>query len=91
MTENDKKKDKQDKETEICSYSSIAFLHKVQSTEEFIKDGDMNIVFCNQYAWTNSIWTDRWQFETIAPTQNIDGTIITSFNNNDRHTDRSTK
>ena len=27
-------------------------------------------------------------FETIAPTQNIDGTIIISFNNNDIHTDR---
>ena len=27
-------------------------------------------------------------FETIAPTQNIDGTIIISFNNNDRHADR---
>ena len=63
LTENDKKKDKQDKETEICSYSPITFLHKVQSTEELsrkgIKDGNMNTIFGNQYAWTNSIWTDR--------------------------------
>ena len=95
MTENDKKKDKQDKETEICFYSPF-----LQSTEELIKDRNMNIIFCNQYAWTNSIWTDRWQLETIAPTpniensetdfiaQNIDGTVIISFNNNDRHTNR---
>ena len=88
LTENDKKKDRQDKETEIRSYFPIAFLQKVQATEESVKDGDMNIVFCNQYAWTNSIWTDRWQFETIAPTQNIYGKIIISFNNNDRHIDR---
>ena len=99
LTENDKKKVKQEKETEIRSYFPIAFLHKVQSTEELIKDGNMNTIFCNQYVWTNSIWTDRWQLETIAPTpnientepdfitQNIDGTIIISFNNNDRHTD----
>ena len=63
LTENDKKKDKQDKETEIRSYFPIAFLHKVQSTEELsrkgIKDGNMNTIFGNQYAWTNSIWTDR--------------------------------
>ena len=66
LIENDKKKVKQDKETEICSYSPIAFLHKyqhkVQSTEELsrkdIKDGNMDTIFCNQYAWTNSIWTD---------------------------------
>ena len=45
LIENDKKRDKQDKETEICSYSPIAFLHKVQSIEESIKDEDMNIVF----------------------------------------------
>ena len=96
LTENDKK-------IEICSYSSIAFLHKVQSTEELsrkgIKDGSMDTIFCYHYAWTNSIWTNRWQLEAIAPTpnientepdfiaQNIDGTVIISFNNNDRHID----
>jgi len=45
------------------SYSPIAFLHKyqhkVQSIEELsrkgIKDGNMNTIFRNQYAWTNSI------------------------------------
>ena len=62
MTENDKKKDKQGKEIEICSYSLIAFLHKVQSTKVLsrkgIKDGNMDTIFCNQYAWTDSIWTD---------------------------------
>ena len=62
LTENDKKKDKQDKEIEICSYSLIAFLHKVQSTKVLsrkgIKDGNMDTIFCNQYAWTDSIWTD---------------------------------
>ena len=72
MTENDKKKAKQDKETEICSYSletcsysPIAFLrkyqHKVQSphAEELstkgIKDGNMDVIFCSQYAWTESM------------------------------------
>ena len=65
MTENDKKKAKQDKETEICSYSPIAFLHKYQHkvqsprAEELstkgIKDGNMDVVFCSQYAGTNSM------------------------------------
>ena len=60
LTENDKKKVKQDKETEICSYSPIAFLHKYQykvqscRAEELsrkgIKDGNMDVVFCSQYA-----------------------------------------
>ena len=67
LIENDKKKVKQDKETEICSYSPIAFLHKnqhkVQSTEELsrkgLKDRNMDTIFCNQYAWTNSIWIDN--------------------------------
>ena len=72
MTENDKKKAKQDKETKICSYSPktcsyspIAFLHKYQhkvqspraeelSTKD-IKDGNMDVIFCNQYAWTDSM------------------------------------
>ena len=78
LTENDKKKVKQDKEIEICSYSLIAFLHKVQSTKVLsrkgIKDGNMDTIFCNQYAWTNSIWIDRWQLEAIAPTPNIENT-----------------
>ena len=65
LTENDKKKFKQDKETEICSYSPITFLHKhrfiVQTPceEEFggkvIKDGTMIIIFFSQYEWTNSL------------------------------------
>ena len=65
MTENDKKKAKQDKETEICSYSPIAFLHKYQHkvqspcAEELsrkgIKDGNMDAIFCSQYAWTDSM------------------------------------
>ena len=62
LIENDKKKVKQDKETEIRSYFPIAFLHKVQSTEVLsrkgIKDGSMDTIFCNQYAWTNNIWAD---------------------------------
>ena len=85
LTENDEKEYKQDRKTEICFYFPCfysPFLHKVQSTEESMKDGNMNI-------WTNNIWIDRWQFETIAHTQNIDGTIIISFN--DRHTDRLIK
>ena len=58
LTENDKKKVKQDKETEICSYSPIAFLHKYQHkvqsprAEELsrkgIKDGNMDAIFCSQ-------------------------------------------
>ena len=59
VTENDKKKVRQDKETEICFYSPITSLHKVQSTEELsrkgIKDGNMDTIFCNQYAWTDSM------------------------------------
>ena len=65
LTKNDKKKVKQDKETEICSYSPIAFLHKYQHkvqsprAEELsrkgIKDRNMDAIFCSQYAWTNSI------------------------------------
>ena len=65
MTENDKKKAKQDKETEICSYSPIAFLHKYQHkvqsprAEELstkgIKDGNMDVVFCSQYARTEYV------------------------------------
>ena len=67
LTENDKKKFKQDKETKICSYSPIAFLHKhrhiVQTPceKEFggkdkdIKDGTMLIISFSQYAWTDSL------------------------------------
>ena len=65
LIENDKKKVKQDKETEICSYSPIAFLHKyqykVQSprakelSRKGIKDGNMDVIFCSQYAWTDSM------------------------------------
>ena len=65
LIENDKKKVKQDKETEICSYSPIAFLHKYQYKVQYpcaeelsrkcIKDGNMDVIFCNQYAWTDSM------------------------------------
>ena len=65
LTKNDKKKVKQDKETEICSYSPIAFLHKYQHkvqsprAEELsskgIKDRNMDAIFCSQYAWIDSI------------------------------------
>ena len=65
LTENDKRKDK---EIEICSYFPIAFLckyqHKVQSprakelNRKGIKDGNMDAIFCKQYAWIDSIWTD---------------------------------
>ena len=60
LTNDDKKKVKQDKETKICSYSPIAFLHKYQykvqspRAEELsrkgIKDGNMDVIFCSQYA-----------------------------------------
>ena len=65
LTKNEKKKVKQDKEIEICSYSPIAFLHKYQHkvrsprAEELsskgIKDRNMDAIFCSQYAWTDSI------------------------------------
>ena len=65
LTKNDKKKFKQDIETEICSYSPITFLHKhwhiVQTLceEEFggkeIKDGTMLIIFFSQYEWIESL------------------------------------
>ena len=55
-----KKKVKQDKETEICSYSPISFLHKYQNKVQYpcakelsrkgIKDGNMDVIFCSQYA-----------------------------------------
>ena len=52
-----------------------------------------------QIQWKDIALPDRWQLEAIAPTpnieniepdfiaQNTDGTVIISFNNNDRHTD----
>ena len=62
MTKNDKKKDK---ETEICSYSPIVFLHKYQHkvqspcakelSRKGIKDENMDAIFCSQYAWTDSM------------------------------------
>ena len=62
LTDDDKKKDK---ETEICSYSPIVFLHKYQHkvqspharelSRKGIKDGNMDAIFCSQYAWTNSM------------------------------------
>ena len=65
LTKNDKKKSKQNKETEICSYSFITFLqrhqHIVQTPceEEFcgkeIKDRIMLIISSSQYEWTNSL------------------------------------
>ena len=68
LTDDDKKKVKQDKEIEICSYSPIAFLHKYQHkvqsprakelSRKGIKDGNMDAIFCKKYAWIDSIWTD---------------------------------
>ena len=65
LTKNDKKKVKQDKETEICSYSPITFLHKYQHkvqsprAEELsgkgIKHGNMDAIFCSQDARTDSM------------------------------------
>ena len=72
LIDDDKKKVKQDKETEICSYSleicsysPIVFLHKYQHkvqsprakelSREGIKDGNMDAIFCSQYAWTDSM------------------------------------
>ena len=62
MTENDKKKDR---ETEICYYSPIFFLHKYQHKVQYprakelsrkgIKDGNMDAIFCSQYAWIDSM------------------------------------
>ena len=52
-----------------------------------------------QIQWKDITLPERWQLEAIAPTpkieniepdfiaQNTDGTVIISFNNNDRHTD----
>ena len=74
LIDDDKKKVKQDKETEICSYSfeicsysAIVFLHKYQHkvqsprakelSRKGIKDGNMDAIFCKQYAWIDSIWT----------------------------------
>ena len=65
LTENEKKKFKQNKEIEICSYSLIAFLYKhrhiVQTScakelsRKGIKDGNMNAISFNQYEWTDSM------------------------------------
>ena len=65
LTENDKKKSKQNKETEICSYSLIAFLqrywhivqtpHEVEFAGKEIKDGIMLIISSNRYEWTDSL------------------------------------
>ena len=52
-----------------------------------------------QIQWKDITLPERWQLEAITPTpkientepdfivQNTDGTVIISFNNNDRHTD----
>ena len=65
LTDDDKKKVQQDKETEICPYSPIAFLrkyqHKIQSirakelSRKGIKDGNVDVVFCSYYAWIDSM------------------------------------
>ena len=65
LIDNDKKKFKQDIETEICSYSPITFLHRhrhiVQTPYEKeisrkgIKDGNMIAISFNQYAWTDDL------------------------------------
>ena len=65
LTDDDIKRSKQDIKTEICSYSPIVFLHKYQHkvqsprAEELsrkgIKDGNMDAIFCSQYAWSDSM------------------------------------
>ena len=59
LIENDKKKFKQDKETEICSYSPITFLHrhlvKKNAVEKVIKDRTMLTISFSKYEWTNSL------------------------------------
>ena len=61
LTDNDIKKFKQDKETEICSYSPIVFFHRHRHIVQMpcendfsrkdIKDG----IVLSQYEWTNSL------------------------------------
>ena len=61
LIENDRKKVRQNKETEICSYSPIILLQRHQSpcTKELsrkgINDGNMNVIFFNQFEWTDSM------------------------------------
>ena len=65
LTENDKKKFKQDKETEICSYSPIVLLHRhrhivqrpcaKELSRKGINDENMNAIFFNQFEWTNNM------------------------------------
>ena len=61
LIENDKKKVRQNKETEICSYFPIVLLqrHQPPCTKELsrkgINDGNMNAIFFNQFEWTDSM------------------------------------
>ena len=81
LTDNDIKKSKQDIETEICSYSPIAFLHRhrhiVQTPceKEFggkeIKDGTILIISFSQYEWIDSL--------TDVPNKIIINDILTPF------------
>ena len=81
LIDNDLKKSKQDIETEICSYSPIAFLHRhrhiVQTPchKEFdgkeIKDGTMLIISFSQYKWIDSL--------TDVPNKIIINDILTPF------------
>ena len=61
LTENDKKKVRQNKETEICSYSPIVLLQRHQPpyakelSRKGVNDGNMNAIFFNQFEWTDSM------------------------------------
>ena len=75
LIENDKKKFKQDKETEICSYSPITFLHrhlvKKNAVEKVTKDRTMLTISFSQYEWTNSL--------IDVPNRIITNNILTPF------------
>ena len=61
--------------------------------------GNTRLRVPQQIQWKDITLPKRWQLEAIAPTpnientepdfiaQNIDGTVIISFNNNDKHID----
>ena len=61
LIENDKKKVSQNKETEICSYSPVVLLQRHQPpcakelSRKGINDGNMNVIFFNQFEWTDSM------------------------------------
>ena len=82
LTKNDKKKFKQDKETEICSYSPIVLLQRhrhiaqrpcaKELSRKGKNDGNMNAIFFNQFEWTCSM--------IKVPNKIIINNIIVSLN-----------